>query len=171
MTFGCDHSATSEVATDTAAAPGAAAPSQPTSFDATLESLQQYSTPEWLRDAKLGIYIHWGAYSVAERGEWYARKLYLQGTPEYKHHLENYGHRRVGYNFIPMWKAEKWIQSHLLVCLKKPVQNISRLPLFTTITLTYGIQSTTNGTQLTWSKAISLANGQQQLNTTAYALV
>ena len=39
-------------------------------FDATIESLQNYQCPEWFRDAKLGIYMHWGAYSVAEMGEW-----------------------------------------------------------------------------------------------------
>jgi len=44
-------------------------------FKPTIESLQNYECPEWFRDAKLGIYMHWGAYSVAEMGEWYARKL------------------------------------------------------------------------------------------------
>ena len=45
-------------------------------FEPTVKSLQQYQCPEWFRDAKFGIYLHWGAYSVVERGEWYARKLY-----------------------------------------------------------------------------------------------
>ena len=61
-------------------------------FKPTIESLRQYECPEWFRDAKFGIYLHWGAYSVAEQGEWYARKLYDETTPEYKHHLEHYGH-------------------------------------------------------------------------------
>ena len=56
-------------------------------FQPTVESLRQYECSEWFRDAKFGIYLHWGAYSVAEQGEWYARKLYDETTPEYKHHL------------------------------------------------------------------------------------
>ncbi len=46
-------------------------------FEPSIESLQNYECPEWFRDAKFGIYLHWGPYSVAEQGEWYARKLYL----------------------------------------------------------------------------------------------
>ena len=38
---------------------------KPLHFEGTVESLQQYEVPEWFRDAKLGIYLHWGAYSVA----------------------------------------------------------------------------------------------------------
>ena len=49
-------------------------------FKPTIESLQAYECPEWFRDAKFGIYLHWGAYSVVERGEWYARKLYEEGS-------------------------------------------------------------------------------------------
>jgi alpha-L-fucosidase len=49
-------------------------------FQPTIESLRQYECPEWFRDAKFGIYLHWGAYSVAEQGEWYARKLYDEST-------------------------------------------------------------------------------------------
>ena len=56
-------------------------------YEASVESLQNYSCPQWFRDAKFGIYLHWGAYSVAEQGEWYARNLYIEGRPEYKHHL------------------------------------------------------------------------------------
>ena len=108
MTMACNNTANQEVASATAAVESA--PTNPASFEATVESLQQYQTPEWFRDAKLGIYMHWGAYSVAERGEWYARKLYIQGSPEYKHHVKTYGHpSEFGYkDFIPMWKAEKW---------------------------------------------------------------
>ena len=52
-------------------------------YEATVESLQQYECADWFRDAKFGIYLHWGAYSVAEQGEWYARNLYIEGRPEY----------------------------------------------------------------------------------------
>jgi len=44
-------------------------------FEANPESLKQYRCPDWFRDAKLGIYVHWWVYSVAERGEWYARNM------------------------------------------------------------------------------------------------
>ena len=77
-------------------------------FNPTVESLQHYQCPEWFRDAKFGIYLHWGAYSVVERGEWYARKLYEEGGEDYAYHLEHYGHpSEFGYkDFIPLGKAE-----------------------------------------------------------------
>lgn len=76
----------------------------------TLESLQNYECPEWFRDAKFGIYVHWGVYSVAEYGEWYAREMYMEGHKVYNYHLENYGHpSQFGYkDLIPLWKAEKF---------------------------------------------------------------
>ena len=60
----------------------------PASFAPTVESLRNYRCPEWFRDAKFGIYLHWGAYSVARQGEWYARKLYEEGSNEYQHQAE-----------------------------------------------------------------------------------
>ena len=90
-------------------------------FEPTVESLQQYKCPEWFRDAKFGIYLHWGAYSVARQGEWYARKLYEENTPEYQHHLEHYGHpSEHGYvDFIPEWKAENFDPDALLALFKR----------------------------------------------------
>ena len=54
-------------------------PSDILRFEGTAESLQQYECPEWFRDAKFGIYMYWGVYSVAEMGKWYARNLYIEG--------------------------------------------------------------------------------------------
>ncbi len=90
-------------------------------FSNTVESLQQYECADWFRDAKFGIYLHWGAYSVAEQGEWYARKLYDEKTPEYAHHVKTYGHpSEFGYaDFIPMWKAEKFDPDALLALFKR----------------------------------------------------
>ncbi len=90
-------------------------------FEGTMESLKQYDCPEWFRDAKFGIYLHWGAYSVAEQGEWYARKLYDETTPEYAHHVKTYGHpSEFGYaDFIPMWKAENFDPDALLALFKQ----------------------------------------------------
>src|SRR5437868_1804614 len=73
------------------------------------ESLQKYEPPAWYRDAKFGIFIHWGAYSVPAFGsEWYPRMMYVKGSPEYKHHIETYGPQdKFGYkDFIPRFKAE-----------------------------------------------------------------
>src|SRR5580698_8662079 len=61
-------------------------------FRADWESLQKYEVPEWYADAKFGIFIHWGVYSVPAFGsEWYPREMYHEGTPEYKHHIATYG--------------------------------------------------------------------------------
>ena len=73
------------------------------------ESLQKYEAPEWYQDAKFGIFIHWGAYSVpAFSSEWYPRNMYEPGFDAYKHHIATYGPLdKFGYkDFIPMFKAE-----------------------------------------------------------------
>ncbi|HXY48744.1 MAG TPA: alpha-L-fucosidase [Terriglobales bacterium] len=73
------------------------------------QSLQKYRVPEWYRDAKFGIFIHWGVYSVPAFGnEWYPRNLYRADSEEYRHHIATYGPLdKFGYkDFIPMFKAE-----------------------------------------------------------------
>jgi alpha-L-fucosidase len=80
-------------------------------YEATWESLKTYTVPAWYQDAKFGIFIHWGVYSVpAFANEWYPRNMYLQGTPEFEHHVKTWGpHNQFGYkDFIPMFKAEKF---------------------------------------------------------------
>lgn len=80
-------------------------------FAPNWESLKGYSIPDWYQDAKFGIFIHWGLYSVPAFGnEWYPRNMYRQDTPEFKHHLETYGpHKQFGYkDFIPLFTAEKF---------------------------------------------------------------
>jgi alpha-L-fucosidase len=75
------------------------------------ESLQNYKLPEWYIDAKFGIFIHWGVYSVPAFGsEWYPRMMYLAGSDEYKHHIATYGTQdKFGYkDFIPSFKAENF---------------------------------------------------------------
>ncbi|MFN3434122.1 MAG: alpha-L-fucosidase [Sphingomonas sp.] len=74
-------------------------------------SLQQFRVPEWFRDAKFGIFIHWGVYSVpAYANEWYSRNMYVPGSDAYKHHVATYGPQaKFGYkDFIPMFKAERF---------------------------------------------------------------
>ena len=85
--------------------------SGPSSFEPTWESLKNYTVPTWYKDAKFGIFIHWGAYSVpAFKNEWYPRNMYRQGTPEFEHHVKTYGpHTQFGYkDFIPQFTAEKF---------------------------------------------------------------
>ena len=80
-------------------------------FEASWESLKRYQVPKWYEDAKFGIFIHWGVYSVPAFGsEWYPRFMYQKGTPEYEHHLKTYGdHKKFGYkNFISDFTAEKF---------------------------------------------------------------
>jgi len=79
-------------------------------FDATFESLKKYECPSWFRDAKFGIWSHWGPQSVAMCGDWYARNMYIQGQPQYLYHLRHYGHpSKFGYkDLVKLWKAEKF---------------------------------------------------------------
>ncbi len=72
---------------------------------------ENYSVPDWYRDAKFGIFIHWGVYSVpAYANEWYSRNMYIEGSNEYRHHKETYGdHTEFGYkDFIPMFRGENF---------------------------------------------------------------
>lgn len=77
----------------------------------TWQSLQQHVEPKWFINAKFGIFVHWGVYSVPAFGnEWYSRNMYIQGTPEFNHHVETFGpHKNFGYkDFIPMFTAPKF---------------------------------------------------------------
>ncbi len=77
----------------------------------TWESLGAFQPPRWYRDAKFGIFIHWGVYSVPSfANEWYSRNMYIKGTREFEHHVKTYGpHTEFGYkDFIPLFKAEKF---------------------------------------------------------------
>ena len=93
----------------------------PGKFEPSYESLKQYECPEWFRDAKFGIWAHWGAQCQPEDGDWYARNMYIEGTPQYQYHLEHYGHPSVfGFKDIyPLWKAEKWDPEKLIELYKK----------------------------------------------------
>ncbi|WP_075590444.1 alpha-L-fucosidase [Labilibacter marinus] len=80
-------------------------------FEPTWESLQQYECPEWFRDAKFGIYTHWGVYSVPEdESDWYGTYMYTEGHPNNKTHKENYGDpKEFGYkDLVPLFTAPKF---------------------------------------------------------------
>jgi len=80
-------------------------------YQADWSSLQAFQVPEWFRDAKFGIFIHWGVYSVpAYANEWYSRNMYSPGNKAYEHHRKTYGPQsEFGYkDFIPMFTAENY---------------------------------------------------------------
>src|SRR5689334_15929942 len=80
-------------------------------YRADWQSLRKYQVPDWYKDAKFGIFIHWGVYAVPAFGsEQYPRKMYEGGSKEYQHHLSTYGPlTKFGYkDFIPIFKAEHY---------------------------------------------------------------
>lgn len=80
-------------------------------FEPDWASLSSYRAPAWYEDAKFGIFVHWGAYSVPAFGsEWYPRNMYRLGSPEYEHHRATYGPQdKFGYkDFLSMFKAERF---------------------------------------------------------------
>ncbi|MDE3247669.1 MAG: alpha-L-fucosidase [Bacteroidota bacterium] len=89
-------------------------------FMPTWESLQQYKVPDWYRNAKFGIWAHWGPQCQPEAGDWYARGMYEEGSYQYKHHLEHYGHpSKFGFkDVIHEWKAEAWNPEELVALYK-----------------------------------------------------
>lgn len=82
----------------------------PGPFQPTTTSLSAYDTPAWFRDAKFGIWAHWGPQAVPGQGDWYARFMYTPGHPHYDHHVKTYGHpSEKGYkDIIPLWTADKF---------------------------------------------------------------
>ncbi|MCH5223246.1 MAG: alpha-L-fucosidase [Muribaculaceae bacterium] len=89
-------------------------------FEPTWESLKQYEVPEWFRDAKFGIWAHWGPQCVEGSGDWMARSLYQEGSDAYKYHVEKYGHpSEVGFkDILPLFKAENWNPDSLVSLYK-----------------------------------------------------
>jgi alpha-L-fucosidase len=90
-------------------------------FQPGWQSLQQYQTPEWFRDAKFGIWAHWGPQCEPERGDWYAREMYSQENFKYNEHLKLYGHPSTnGFkDVIREFKAENWDPDKLLALYKR----------------------------------------------------
>ncbi|HCS48118.1 MAG TPA: hypothetical protein DIW61_07640 [Candidatus Aminicenantes bacterium] len=84
-------------------------------FNPAWESLERAQVPEWYLDAKFGIFIHWGVYSVPAFGsEWYPRQMYKKDTAEYKRHVATYGPQsKFGYkDFIPRFTADNFDAKH-----------------------------------------------------------
>jgi alpha-L-fucosidase len=93
----------------------------PGPFQPNLESLSAFQVPEWYRDAKFGIWAHWGPQCQPEQGDWYAQNMYLPAQAVYKFHLEKYGHpSKFGFkDVINEWKADKWEPEKLIALYKR----------------------------------------------------
>ncbi len=90
-------------------------------FQPNFASLSQYQTPEWFRDAKFGMWAHWGPQCVPEQGDWYARRMYQEGDRDYVAHAARYGHpSRLGFkDVIHQWRAEEWRPDDLVALYKQ----------------------------------------------------
>ncbi|MCQ2095145.1 MAG: alpha-L-fucosidase [Bacteroidaceae bacterium] len=90
-------------------------------FTPDWESLRTYEVPEWFRDAKFGIWAHWGPQCVEGSGDWMARELYMEGNHKYDYHREHYGHpSEVGFkDILPLFKAENWNPEELVQFYKE----------------------------------------------------
>jgi alpha-L-fucosidase len=99
----------------------AAEPVTPGKFQPTWNSLKQYQTPDWFRNAKFGIWACFGPQNEPEQGDWYARNMYFQGTQQNKFHVAHYGPpSEFGFkDVIHVWKAEKFDPDKLVALYKK----------------------------------------------------
>ena len=90
-------------------------------YQPTWESLETHETPVWFRDAKFGIWAHWGPQCVEGSGDWMARTLYIEGSKQYNYHVEHYGHpSEFGFkDVLPLFKAEKWDPEKLVERYKR----------------------------------------------------
>jgi alpha-L-fucosidase len=90
-------------------------------FQPTWESLKQYQVPGWFRDAKFGIWAHWGPQCEPEDGDWYGRNMYVPGSAQNKFHVAHYGSpSQFGFkDVIHEWKAENWDPEKLLALYQR----------------------------------------------------
>ena len=89
----------------------------PGSYSADWKALgRTYTAPAWWRDAKFGAWAHWDPQSMPEQGDWYARGMYVEGSPQYKSHLKNFGHpSEFGYKDIcHNWVIDRWKPEDLM---------------------------------------------------------
>ena len=96
-------------------------PIAPGQFQPNVESLSQYECPEWFRDAKFGIWAHWGPQCQPEDGDWYARNMYTQRNGQYRYQIDVMGHpSEYGFkDWINEWHAEKWDPEYLIQLYKE----------------------------------------------------
>ena len=79
-------------------------------YQANWDSLLGYDAPEWYRDAKFGIWAHWSPQCVPEYGDWYARNMYQEGSPDYDYQIKHYDHpSEFGYkDLTAQWTLLNW---------------------------------------------------------------
>lgn len=84
-------------------------------------SLEQYKVPDWYRNAKFGLWAHWGPQCQAEYGDWYARGMYQEGSEQYNYHVKTFGHpSEFGFkDVINKWKCENWNPDELVGLYKQ----------------------------------------------------
>ena len=100
-------------------------------YQANWQSLQRYECPDWFRDAKFGIYAHWGVYSAvkgSQNTDWYSRNMYKPGHPNYVEHMANHGPvLEFGYkDLIPAFTAEKFDAEEWAVSLRRSGSPVCR---------------------------------------------
>jgi alpha-L-fucosidase len=86
-------------------------------YPASWEGLSRmYVVPQWWREAKFGAWSHWSPQSMPEQGDWYARGMYMEGSPQYQYHLEQFGHpSEYGYKDIcHNWITDRWNPDELM---------------------------------------------------------
>lgn len=85
-------------------------------FTNSRDSLKSYVIPEWFADAKFGIWSHWGPQSAVGNGDWYARRMYEEGMPQYDYHRKRFGPQsKVGFkDLIPLFTANRFDPEHLM---------------------------------------------------------
>ena len=85
------------------------------------QSMRKYQVPEWYRNAKFGIWAHWGPQSQPEYGDWYAMYMYKKGSRENKYHVQHYGGpEKVGFkDLIHLWTARNWQPERLIKLYKR----------------------------------------------------
>lgn len=91
-------------------------------FKADWFSLAGYRVPEWYRDAKFGIFVHWGVYAVPASGsEWYSRNMYVPGHADFVHQRATYGDQSVaGYkDFIPQFRGQRFDPAAWMALFKR----------------------------------------------------
>ena len=110
-----------ETAVTTVIVNTAAEPIAPGKFQPTWDSLKQYKTPDWFRNAKFGIWAHWGPQCEPEDSDWYARNMYIQGHPQNVYQVAHWGPpSQFGFkDVIHSWKAENWDPEKLVALYKR----------------------------------------------------
>ena len=83
-------------------------------------SLSAWECPEWFKDAKFGIWAHWGPQCQAEDGDWYARFMYYEGSGQYNWHVNHFGNPKdFGLKELcNAWKADQWNPQELVSLYK-----------------------------------------------------